>query len=154
MTAHEGCKLTAYDDGRGVPTIGVGHTGKVRGIPLVVGTTKITQAESDALLAADTAQAEAAVDRLLSQRARDKLTPAQTDALVSFIFNIGGPGFATSGVRLALESNLGVAADAAGPLLNWTRAGSDKYVLFKRRACEAMLLIRGVYMGTDLKELP
>lgn len=153
LAVHEGMRLTCYDDGRGVPTVGVGHTGLVRGQPQVVGQTKITQQEAEDLLGLDVKDVETALEKILSVRARTKLSPAQMDALISFAFNAGVAAFASSSVRNALEANLGVATDAAGQLFSWTRAGADKFVLFHRRACEAMLLSRGVYLGLDGKEL-
>lgn len=153
LAAHEGVRLTCYADSRGIPTIGVGHTGLVRGQPQVIGVTKITEQEAEDLLGLDVKDVETGLDKILSARAKVKLAPAQMDALVSFAFNAGLASFSQSGIRNSLEDNLGVADDAAGQLFQWTRAGTDKYALFKRRACEAMLLSRGVYMGPDMKEI-
>lgn len=153
LAAHEGVRLTCYADSRGVPTVGVGHTGLVRGAAQVVGVTKITAQEAEDLLGVDVHMVETEIEKILSLRARAKLSVQQMDALISFAFNAGVAGFASSGVRNSLEDSMGVAEDAAGQLFQWTRAGTDKYALFRRRACEAMLLSRGVYMGPDFKEI-
>lgn len=50
----EGDKLRAYPDSRGIPTIGVGHTGRVNGKPIVLGMV-ITPEQSSALLRDDLA---------------------------------------------------------------------------------------------------
>ena len=74
----EGCRLAAYRDAAGVPTIGYGHTAGVR-----MGD-RISQQQAKALLRED---AEA-VMRLV--RALDVArTEAQLEALTSFAFNVG-----------------------------------------------------------------
>ncbi len=153
LAAHEGVQLVCYADSRGIPTIGVGHTGLVRGQAQMVGKTTVTHQEAEDLLGLDIKDMEVGLDKILSTRAKVKLSPAQMDALVSFTFNAGLASFSQSGIRNSLEDSLGVAEDAAGQLFQWTRAGADKYALLRRRACEAMLLARGVYFGPDMKEI-
>jgi GH24 family phage-related lysozyme (muramidase) len=77
----EGRRLTAYQDGRGVWTIGVGHTAGVKAGDV------ITDAQCDAFLQQDTATAAAAVDRAVTV----PLAPCQRDALILIVFNVG-PG--------------------------------------------------------------
>ncbi len=78
---YEGCKLTAYKDGGGVWTIGVGSTKNVT--PNLV----ITMAEAEERLKWDLAEAE----RDVNQFVKVPLTQNEYDALVSFTFNLGGP---------------------------------------------------------------
>ena len=74
----EGCRLAAYRDAAGVPTIGYGHTAGIR-----MGD-RISQQQAKALLRQD-------VEAVMRQvRALDVArTEAQLEALTSFAFNLG-----------------------------------------------------------------
>ena len=74
----EGCRLEAYRDAAGVPTIGYGHTHNVR-----MGD-RITSWYAKDLLSEDIAYFEDKVKELNVVR-----TEGQLDALVSFAFNLG-----------------------------------------------------------------
>ncbi len=76
----EKCRLTAYLDGGGVPTIGWGHTGS----DVHIGMT-ISQERADALLVADLERFESDVSGLV----KVPLTQRQFDALVCFAYNVG-----------------------------------------------------------------
>src|SRR3954449_9408710 len=76
----EGVRLNAYDDGVGVWTIGVGHTGRDVRPGLVISMNRAL-----ALLRQDVAGAEAAVNQLVKR----PLNQSQFDALVSLVFNTG-----------------------------------------------------------------
>ena len=76
----EGCRLTAYKDPVGIPTIGYGHTAGVK-----LGQT-ITQAQADAYLAQDAGTAEKAVSRYDDTYHWNE---NQFSALVSFTYNCG-----------------------------------------------------------------
>ncbi len=78
----EGVRLSAYQDVRGIWTIGVGHTGK----DVHEGLT-ITRAEADNLLQMDLRMTETAVSHLLKRT----IAQCQFDALVSFTFNVCVP---------------------------------------------------------------
>ena len=81
----EGCRLTAYQDSGGVWTIGYGHT---KGV--YPGQT-ITQEQAQAFLQEDIQEAVRIVN--------DNATPCrqgQFDALVDFVFNLGGSKFLSS----------------------------------------------------------
>lgn len=82
----EGCKLEAYQDQRGIWTIGYGSTTDVE--PGMV----ITEAEAELRLEADLAEAA----RRLGERVSVALTENQCAALISFVFNIGCSAFAGS----------------------------------------------------------
>lgn len=82
----EELRLSAYDDGGGVWTIGWGHTKDVRKGDVC------TEDQALAWLHEDLAPAEAAVARLV----KVELTQSMYDALVSFVFNVGVKAFADS----------------------------------------------------------
>jgi len=79
----EGCVLRVYLDNHGFATAGVGHLVRPGDGLGPVGT-PITQAKADALLAADLAEVEAAIDRL-----GVRLGQNERDAIGSFVFNLG-----------------------------------------------------------------
>ncbi len=108
LMAREGCRLVAYRDSVGVPTIGVGHTGRAGPPPVTLGM-RITRDEADRIFAADLEPFEAAV----ADAAPATLTQNQFDACVSLAFNIGVHGFTGSTVvhKLAAGDHTG-AADA------------------------------------------
>ncbi len=148
----EGCKLQAYQDSRGIWTIGVGHTGKVGDVAVGPGMS-ITLDRCDHLLADDLHDAESAVQLAAKERAVHPATstPAQPqiDALVSFVFNIGMAAFAQSAVRR--EFAAGSDAEVPAALLQWTRAGADAMALAPRRAREALMFSRGFYLDNTWK---
>lgn len=125
----EGCRLTAYDDGTGVWTIGWGHTGVVDGIPVVPGM-EITQWKADLLLQYDLVRFEAAVEHDLSHSA----TPGQFDAMVALAFNIGINAFMRSTVLK--EFNAGNLLTAAAAFMMWIRPVEVMEGLARRRAAE------------------
>ncbi len=113
LMAREGCRLTAYRDSTGVPTIGVGHTGRAAPPPVAMGMT-ITRAEAEAILSADLAPIAAAVAAVVPAG----LTQNQFDACVSLAFNIGARGFEGSTVVRRLAA--GDSAGAADAFLMWS----------------------------------
>lgn len=74
----EGCRLVAYEDAGGVPTIGYGHTRNVRMFD------KVSQYFAEEMLRQDIEEVEHQVNRLNVAK-----TQGQFDALVSFVFNLG-----------------------------------------------------------------
>ncbi|MFM7314303.1 MAG: lysozyme, partial [Cyanobium sp.] len=128
----EGCRLAAYPDpanGADPWTIGYGHTGADVRPEL-----QISQAQAEAWLLTDVAQAEASVDRLLQAVA---LRPRQRDALVSFCFNVGAGALEDSTLRRRL-----LAGEAAGPVMaeelpRWCKGPAGPIEgLQRRRAAE------------------
>ena len=90
----EDLRLEAYLCPAGVWTIGWGHTkGVKQGM-------KITEEQAEELLREDMQEAIKAVDKL-----GVNLTEKQYNALVSFVFNIGGGAFATSTIRRKILAN-------------------------------------------------
>ena len=129
----EGRSLTAYLDGGGVWTIGVGHTrGVKRG---QVG----TNAQVDDWFAQDSAEAVAGVNKAVTVA----LTQNQFDALVCFTFNVGVGSFTSSTLVRKLNSG-----DVAGAALQFARWNQDngKVVLglTRRRAAEADRFVSAV----------
>ncbi|HGH4643561.1 TPA: lysozyme [Enterobacter roggenkampii] len=134
LKREEGEKLKAYLDSRGIPTIGVGHTGKVDGKPVALGMT-ITADKSSELLKGDLQWVEDAINGLV----RVPLNQNQYDALCSLIFNIGKTAFAGSTVLRQLNlKNYQAAADA---FLLWKEAGKDPDILLPRRQRERALFL-------------
>lgn len=103
----EGYRTAAYQDTRGIWTIGVGHTG-----PEVRPGLIWTNGQVDAALSDDLAWAEAEVNRCVLV----PMTQNQFDALVSFTFNVGKTGFDHSSALR--DFNTGVIR-AANDLLMW-----------------------------------
>lgn len=124
----EGRKLSAYQDGGGVWTIGVGHTrGVTRG-------QVATEAQVDAWFAQDIASTVAGVRAAV----KTPLNQNQFDALVSLAFNIGVGAFTESTLLRKLN-----AGDYQGAQLQFLRWNMDngKFVqgLANRRRAEADL---------------
>jgi len=124
----ESCRLVAYQDSKGVWTIGWGHT---RGVQ--EGDT-CTQAQADAWLLEDVQEAVDAVNRLVTVA----LTQHQFDALVDFCFNAGQGNFASS--TMLRMVNAGDEAGADQQFARWDMCGGvHLYGLARRRAGEAEL---------------
>ena len=107
LSNREGRRNVAYQDIRGIWTIGVGHTG-VEVHPGLVW----SDAQVQAALAQDVAWAENEVNTHVTV----PMTQSQFDALVSFTFNIGKTGFDHSSALR--DFNYGV-TKAANDLLMW-----------------------------------
>ncbi|MNS33466.1 Lysozyme RrrD [compost metagenome] len=131
---HEGLRLTAYKDGGGVWTIGYGHTGS----DVREGLT-IPLSEAERLLTRDLRVAEGYVNKLVQV----KLTQNQFDALVSFVYNVGGDAFAKSTMLRLL--NAGEYEGAANQFLRWNK-DNGKVVdgLTNRRRKERELFLKGM----------
>ena len=114
LAAREGCRLRAYRDSVGVWTIGRGHT-SAAGPPAVTDGLCLTQAEADALFAADLRPYVAGVRAALAKPVPQPFF----DACCSLCFNIGQPNFAHSSVvRLVNAGDLPRAVEA---FLMWDR---------------------------------
>jgi lysozyme len=81
----EGCRLRAYQDSRGVWTIGYGHTG-----PEVHEGLVWTQAQADAQLLVDVAAATRGIRAHATWTGR--LDPVRLDVLINIAFNVGVTG--------------------------------------------------------------
>jgi lysozyme len=128
----ESVRLSAYDDGVGVWTIGVGH---IKGVKR--GDT-ITMDQVDTFLADDLQEAEEAVNRCV----KAPIEQCQFDALASWTFNLGGGALA--GSTMLKRLNHGDYDSAADEMLKWNRAGGKVMPgLTKRRIAERMLFLTG-----------
>ena len=85
----EGRRNKAYLDDKGIPTVGVGHTG-----PEVHLGITWTDAQIDAAFAKDTAAVYACIDHYV--RTKDKLSPGTLAAAYDMAFNCGVGAFKTS----------------------------------------------------------
>ena len=132
IESFESCRLKAYKDGRGVWTLGVGHTLGVRQDDIC------SFKQADDWLCEDIQEAERAVSRLVTV----PLTQNQFDALVSLVFNIGQGHFDGSTVLRRLNhGNYGGAADA---FTMWNKVGGEISAgLDRRRRAEQELFLKG-----------
>ena len=131
IESFEGLSLSAYQDQRGIWTIGYGHTGDVQP------SDACTAQEADNILSSDLTTAETIVTKYV----KPVLNQNQFDALVSLTFNIGGRNFLESTVlkKLNLTDDY---KGAAGAIMMWNKVG-DKVNsgLEKRRKAEQTLFL-------------
>lgn len=131
---HEGFSPHVYLCPAGYPTIGYGHVvrnGEKFPNP-------ITKEEAMELLQKDVAQAEAQVVQLISV----PLESGQYDALVSFVYNLGGGALQRSTLRRKI--NRGSYLSAAEEFPRWVWAGGRKLPgLIARRKAEQLLFLKG-----------
>jgi len=122
----EGCRLEAYQDAAGVPTIGYGHTKNVR-----MGD-RITQYWAKEMLREDIEEAEWLVKELGVAK-----TEGQLDALVSFVFNLGIGRLKSSTLLKVIRSG-GTKRQITQEFKRWVYAdGKLLPGLVKRREWEA-----------------
>ena len=124
----EGCKLEAYLDSVGIPTIGYGH---IKGVTLGM---TCTQEDADEWLREDCKDAEACVNGAVSV----PLTQNEFDSLVAFVFNLGCKSF--RGSTLLRKLNDSDFDGAAAEFKRWDKAGGKELPgLLRRRLAEAAL---------------
>ena len=122
----ESCRLSAYQDVKGVWTCGWGHTG-----PEVEEGFSMTQNQADTQLVVDLQRAEDMVDSCVTV----PLTQGQYDALVDFAFNLGTN--AERGSTLLKLVNENDMADAANQFQLWDHASGQVVAgLLRRRLAE------------------
>ena len=122
----EGCRLEAYKDAAGVPTIGYGHTKNVR-----MGD-RISQYWAKEMLREDIEEAEWLVKELGVAK-----TEGQLDALVSFVFNLG-IGRLKKSTLLKVICKGGSMQQIKKEFKRWVFAGGKQLPgLVKRREWEA-----------------
>jgi lysozyme len=129
IQVHEGCRLTAYQDGGGVWTIGWGHT---RGVGK--GDT-CSQAEADAWLTKDMDDAVKGVASLPVP-----LTGSMRAALISLVYNIGWTRFSMSDTHMAVVGRKYL--DVPKHMIGWRLIdGEPSLGLLRRRLAEATLFL-------------
>lgn len=130
----EGCKLNAYLDGGGVPTIGWGTTG-----PNIKLGMKWTQDQADAALYARIAEFERGVMATCTELPNTH----QLDAMVCLAYNIGLGAFKKSTVLRMHNARKFAEAGAAFGMWN-KDGGVVRAGLTRRRAAEAALYLTPV----------
>lgn len=129
----ESCRLIAYQDIRGIWTIGWGHTG-----PEVHEGLEWTQEQCDAQADIDTRRAEDNVNKhvvLTSIDPAPALTQGEFDALVDFDYNLGDGNLESS--TLLRLVNAGDMEAAAAEFEKWDHAGGKEVAgLLRRRLAE------------------
>ena len=126
----EGCRLEAYLDSVGIPTIGYGHTRNVR-----LGD-EVTLEEAEWMLQQDLKDVAAGILPLLLV----EVTQGMFDAMCSFAFNLGVRALKNS--TLLRKVNAGDKIGASEEFSKWVYAGGQKLPgLVKRRQAEADLFM-------------
>jgi lysozyme len=138
IASHEGFVRTVYQDITGADTIGYGHLLK----PGEAFPNGVTPDEALVLLAQDVGVAEGWVSKVV----KVALAQNQFDALVSFVFNLGGYSLEASTLLYLLNASNYVGA--AKQFLRWCHARvRGQYVvvagLYERRLDEACLFLGG-----------
>lgn len=129
----ESCRLSAYQDLKGIWTIGWGHTG-----PEVIPGLTWSQDQADSQLAQDFALAQACVNANVTV----PISQAENDALVDLVFNIGRNAFRNSALLKLL--NAGDVEGAAAQFDDWDHAeGKVVAGLLRRRQAETALFEQG-----------
>ena len=122
----ESCRLNAYQDVRGIWTIGFGHVD-----PSIVEGTVWTQDQADSQLVLDTLSATNTVNRLVTV----PLSQPEFDGIVDLVFNIGAGNF--SGSTMLKLLNAGDYTNAALEFDRWDKAGGQVVSgLLRRRQAE------------------
>ena len=127
----EGCRLNAYQCSAGVWTIGFGTTKGVK-----KGAT-CTQDEAEALLADDLFKFE----KIIHKQVNVPLQQHEFDALVSWVYNLGGGNLAESTLLVRINDDTDSSrADIPYQIKRWNRAGGKVLDgLVRRREAEALL---------------
>jgi len=134
LMKREGRRLNAYQDERGIWTIGVGHTAAA-GLPHPAAGMTIAADECAAIFKADLGPYGAAVSHAI----RVPVSQPEFDAMVSICFNIGVNGFAGSSIVHRL--NTGDVNGAADAFLMWE---SPPDLAGRRRGERAQFLSGGM----------
>jgi lysozyme len=131
----ESCRLTAYQDVKGVWTIGWGHTGGVQ-----QGDT-CTQDQADQWLMDDVQSAVTTVNSMVHVT----LTQGEFDAVVDLVFNIGSGNF--SGSTMLRKLNRNDLVGAANEFERWDQSGGQVVAgLLRRRKAEESIF-NGTFNG-------
>lgn len=122
----ESCRLIAYQDVKGVWTVGWGSTG-----PSIVEGTVWSQDQADSQLVLDLTRAEHAVNTLVTV----PMTQGVFDSLVDFCYNCGIGAF--SGSTMLKLLNTGQNDEAANEFAKWSHASGVVVAgLLRRRLAE------------------
>ena len=136
IKSHEALRLKAYQDSKGVWTIGWGHTKNVH--PGDV----ITREQAEQFIRDDFAWVERTLNTdLLTGRDKPLVTQNEFDALCSLVFNIGSEAYLDSTVRRKIKQGDKMAAARAFKM--WVYS-EHKFIqgLANRRADEVRLFLQ------------
>ena len=137
----EGFRALPYKDSGGKLTVGYGHL-IVPGDGCVAGS-PIAASQATGLLVNDLAEAELIVNKFVTV----PLEQHQFDALVSFVYNLGGTNFAHS--TLLVKLNKGDFVGAAAEFPKWDHVnGVPNQGILNRRNREQDCFVNGVYYTT------
>ena len=124
----EGCELEAYKCPAGVWTIGYGH---IKGVK--EGMT-ITEQQAEEMLKSELNEYEGYINNLVTA----ELNQNQFDAMVSWVYNLGGGNLKASTLLKVL--NAGDYAGVPAQMMRWNKAGGKVLEgLTRRRQAEADL---------------
>lgn len=130
----ESCRLTSYQDSKGIWTIGWGNTQYENGASVKKGE-KITQQRADQLFSIISSRFCSGV----SKRVRSNLNQNQFDALVSFTYNVGFGNLDKSTLLKKVNSNP-FDDSIRSEFMKWVNKGSSfEKGLTRRRKAEANL---------------
>ena len=133
LTTFEGCKLTTYDDGGGVWTIGYGHTGDD-----IYPELTISQTQAEEWLRVDLEKFESYIEDAVEVQ----LNESQFSALVCFCFNVGPGTDGLGGSTLLKLLNEGDYQGAANQFPVWNKVNSEPWLgLTRRRLAERSLFL-------------
>ena len=122
----EGVSLSAYQDSKGVWTIGYGHTKDVKKGD------RITQYQAEQFLREDLQQFEA-----IANRVKRIATQGKFDAVLDFIYNCGPANFESSTLKKYIEAGKAT-WEIQEQFLRWVNSGGRKLGgLVSRRIWEA-----------------
>ena len=126
----EGCELEAYKCPAGVWTIGYGH---IKGVK--EGMT-ITESQAEEMLKSELNEYEGYINNLVTV----ELNQNQFDAMVSWVYNLGGGNLKASTLLKVLNS--GDYDGVPAQMLRWNKAGGKVLEgLTRRRQAEADLFV-------------
>ena len=124
----EGCETEAYLCPAGVPTIGYGH---IKGVQMG---DVITEAQAHEMLVEELDEYESYINDLVTVG----LNQNQFDAMVSWVYNLGGGNLRASTLLKVLNS--GDYAGVPAQIMRWNKAGGKVLEgLTRRRQAEADL---------------
>ena len=124
----EGCETEAYLCPAGVPTIGYGH---IKGVQMG---DVITEAQAHEMLVEELDEYESYINDLVTV----SLNQNQFDAMVSWVYNLGGGNLRASTLLKVLNS--GDYSGVPGQIMRWNKAGGRVLEgLTRRRQAEADL---------------
>ena len=126
----EGCELYAYKCPAGVWTIGYGHT---KGVEPGM---QITDEDAHNMLVEELVEYESYINKLVTVG----LNQNQFDAMVSWVYNLGGGNLSASTLLKVL--NAGDYAGVPAQMMRWNKAGGKVLEgLTRRRQAEADLFV-------------